>query len=287
MNPRDDTGLDADLLEFGPPLDAAPSAAPPQEKSERPLGCLDGINGRIVGGWALDPEQPSERLTVCIYEGARELGRTTASLLREDLQKRGKGDGWHGFRFSLPLELFDGATYQISARVAGSDAELPGSPKTLSTDALPRPASVDAQLPGLAAFAEEQAASPVNDVPPEDDLPISGLPARLVSASTSPQGNPGRALGWLDGINGRIVDGWAFDPDRPLERLTVCIYEGERELAARQHRCCGRICRSARKGTAGTAFGFRCRSNCSTAEPTRYQPGSRALPPCWTAARRR
>ena len=230
MSPRDNIGSDGELLELGSALDVAPLVAPPPAKSSRVLGWLDGVSGRIVGGWAFDPDRPSERLTVCIYADARELGRTTASLLRKDLQKSGKGDGWHGFHFSLPLELFDGGTHRLSVRVAGSDAELPGSPKTLTTQAQPPNASVDARPYSLAGFAEAGAASPADDVHPNDEPSGLGSPSRFELLSTPSQARSGRALGWLDGINGRIVDGWAFDPDRPLERLTVCIHEGVREL---------------------------------------------------------
>ena len=100
-------------------------------------GSFDGIDGRLAEGWALDERASSQHCIVQIFDDDRLLGETVANLFRQDLLDADIGDGCHSFRFILPLELFDGRSHRIVARIKQSDFQLNGSPQMLSTHPLP------------------------------------------------------------------------------------------------------------------------------------------------------
>lgn len=122
---------------------------PDQGESMRLHGYFDGIRGRTVDGWIYDAASPDGVLTVEIFDGARRLGTTTASLFRSDLDAFGIGDGGHGFRFDLPDDLFDGRAHEISVRLPNSQLTVPGSPRRLHTATLEMTGSLAG--PGAAA----------------------------------------------------------------------------------------------------------------------------------------
>jgi hypothetical protein len=107
-------------------------------------GVLDAIAGRIVEGWAADPTQPDQPVTVEILADERWLGSAVAMSYRADLAQAGLGTGHHHFNFLLPIELFDGRPHLISARPRGTGRDLENSPMPL-TGAAPA-ASVQAAL---------------------------------------------------------------------------------------------------------------------------------------------
>jgi GT2 family glycosyltransferase/glycosyltransferase involved in cell wall biosynthesis len=100
-------------------------------------GRFDAIVGGVAEGWAYDKLDPSRSLTVEVFDGERLLGEATASIFRADLLKGGIGDGSHAYRYLLPVELYDGQSHLISARVKGAPSPLPGSPHTLRAAPLP------------------------------------------------------------------------------------------------------------------------------------------------------
>jgi GT2 family glycosyltransferase/glycosyltransferase involved in cell wall biosynthesis len=67
---------------------------------------------------------------------------------------------------------------------------------------------------------------------------------------------PAALLGNLDGVHGRCVEGWVFDPAAPLREITVEIFEGERLLGTAPARLFRGDLASAGVGDGSHAFRF-------------------------------
>ena len=122
---------------FPPTAIAVPPADPIREfsgvvHSATPVGTLDRADCRRIEGWAWDPKRPDATVLVDLYDGATLLATVPAGRFRKDLLKIKLGDGKHGFAFVIPAGLRDGATHAIHAKLAGTGAELTGSPRSLS-----------------------------------------------------------------------------------------------------------------------------------------------------------
>ncbi|MGK7870625.1 tetratricopeptide repeat protein [Falsiroseomonas sp. E2-1-a20] len=80
-------------------------------------GKIERLEGHILVGWALNPQQPEQALEFEIEVNGQMAGRHVADILRGDLLRNGIGTGRHGFRVELPRELVsgDGADIVLSA----------------------------------------------------------------------------------------------------------------------------------------------------------------------------
>jgi hypothetical protein len=96
-------------------------------------GWLDGVTAEVIGGWAWDGNKPDSPVEVDIFDGDKKLATVVADVFREDLLKEKIGNGKHGFTYPTPGSLKDGKTHTIRARIAGTDTELTGSPKTFKS----------------------------------------------------------------------------------------------------------------------------------------------------------
>ncbi|WP_185716278.1 putative Ig domain-containing protein [Larkinella knui] len=98
-------------------------------------GSFDGfVNGADCGtfrGWAWDRGKGNTVVNVEILDGSQVIGTLPAGDFRQDLLDAGKGNGKHGFRFTIPDLIKDGLPHNLSARVAGSSFILKDSPKAL------------------------------------------------------------------------------------------------------------------------------------------------------------
>jgi SAM-dependent methyltransferase len=92
-------------------------------------GYLDGINGDVVYGWALNVSRPDQEVKVSFYHKSVLIGELKATEFREDLRKAkvGWGHGGYGFYFPVPAEVRALRNYTLSA-YADNKTELPGSP---------------------------------------------------------------------------------------------------------------------------------------------------------------
>src|SRR5579864_4149145 len=92
-------------------------------------GHLDGMNGDVIYGWALNISAPDQEVTVSFYHGRSALGEAVAREYREDLRqaKIGLGHGSYGFSFRVPAEVRSLRNYKLRA-YAGDKSELTGSP---------------------------------------------------------------------------------------------------------------------------------------------------------------
>ena len=98
--------------------------------------CGDGFDspaGLTVRGWAWDPGQPDGRVKVLIQVN----GKLLATLTADTLDNTGKGDGYHGFRYTIPpctgtsnpfSCVATGQTLAVRAGIEGSSFELSQSP---------------------------------------------------------------------------------------------------------------------------------------------------------------
>jgi glycosyltransferase involved in cell wall biosynthesis len=91
-------------------------------------GSLDGPIYGTVRGWAYDPANPNERVTVALSVDGKHFQDIVATIYREDLKTAGFGDGAHSFSVTLPQEYLDGKLHVVSAKIAGTDVALGGSP---------------------------------------------------------------------------------------------------------------------------------------------------------------
>jgi hypothetical protein len=110
----------------------------PIEITTRFVGRLDRVEGSHVRGWAGDLSSPQRVLVVEFFavtpEGQVEtLGRVRANRPRADLGAAGLTGVHHGFDWRLPYRKFP---FQLSARIAGGAAELPGSPVAVTPQPL-------------------------------------------------------------------------------------------------------------------------------------------------------
>jgi|SRR5579864_2611040 len=92
-------------------------------------GHLDGMNGDVIYGWALNVSQPSQEVTVNFYQDGMAIGEAIAREFREDLRqaKIGLGHGGYGFTFPVPPKIRALRNYTLRA-YAGGKTELAGSP---------------------------------------------------------------------------------------------------------------------------------------------------------------
>ncbi len=98
-------------------------------------GTLDAVVGGTLRGWAWDASRPDDAVVVEVFDDARHtvLGSVTAAMPRSDLRAAGKGNGRHGFSLGLAALASENRTV-ISARVAGTDFVLAGSPLAVEID---------------------------------------------------------------------------------------------------------------------------------------------------------
>jgi hypothetical protein len=87
-------------------------------------GYVDGIRQGSVVGWAHDPDRPQAKLELSVELDGEPIGSCLADLERDDLRRRGVGDGRHGFRVALPRVLDPGSAHQLLVRDV-SGAVLP------------------------------------------------------------------------------------------------------------------------------------------------------------------
>jgi len=119
------------VLSFAPVY--AESAA-----AQKVAGWLDIADCSGISGWAWDASQPSQRLSLDLYDGSVQgspLATAEASNLRPDLKRLGMGDGAYGFYVATPAALKDGRTHAIVAAVSGTTTQIETGVNTLACPA--------------------------------------------------------------------------------------------------------------------------------------------------------
>lgn len=112
---------------------AAPPASAP---GTRLLGQLDRADRDAIAGWAYDPGQPGERVTLALHIDGRPVGTVLADRYRADLKASGVGDGWHSFEIRLPQGLSRTTARVVSMTRAADGLELDRSPLVVPAEPL-------------------------------------------------------------------------------------------------------------------------------------------------------
>jgi hypothetical protein len=94
-------------------------------------GQVEQVDGNEIAGWARDKDQPNSAVQINIYDGETLLATLPADGFSQDLLDLGMGDGRHGFRYPTPSRLKDWRPHTIRVTLAGTNAELWDSPKTI------------------------------------------------------------------------------------------------------------------------------------------------------------
>lgn len=99
-------------------------------------GFHDSLDCNGTAGWAWDQNRPNDPITVDIYDGTTLLGSVSANGFRQDLLNAGKGNGYHGFGFSLPSSVRNGSAHSISVKFGGTSTLLTSSPRSVTCRSL-------------------------------------------------------------------------------------------------------------------------------------------------------
>lgn len=91
-------------------------------------GVIDGISDGRICGWVWNRINPSQKLTVKLWDGGNYIGEAKANNYRSDLAEAKKGNGHCGFFMDLPIDILNGELHSLRVRVGETDYELPGSP---------------------------------------------------------------------------------------------------------------------------------------------------------------
>ncbi|WP_296713258.1 glycosyltransferase [Rhodoblastus sp.] len=92
--------------------------APPAARAASGIwGCFDGVAKGAARGWAIDRNEPDQKLTIEIWADETFITGGEASRFRGDIFKSGVGDGYHAFEIDLPR--LPAGTHVLRAKVAG------------------------------------------------------------------------------------------------------------------------------------------------------------------------
>lgn len=115
-----------DLQNTSKSITCNPPAGPFYEGFQETTDC------NVISGWAWDAMQPNTPIHVDIYASAQLLASPPANIFRQDLLNAGKGNGSHGFVFTVPSSLRDGQTHSINVGFGGTAIGLFNTPKSIN-----------------------------------------------------------------------------------------------------------------------------------------------------------
>lgn len=94
--------------------------APTPATDSAVLGAIEYFDGELLRGWAFNPDQPTERLSVDIYVDNHRYASSVADERRALLIRQNRGDGRYGFSKVMPSTVLDGRRHVVACRAAGS-----------------------------------------------------------------------------------------------------------------------------------------------------------------------
>lgn len=103
-------------------------------------GNVDSHNNEAIGGWIVDPANPTRMLDVDLYVDGERRGRVRAGFPRADVKDQGLGAGRNGFYFAMPLTEREGKT-SVEVRETVSQ-HLVGQPLVLQRTPSPKRAGL-------------------------------------------------------------------------------------------------------------------------------------------------
>jgi len=121
-------------------LTSGDPCAPSDSAASLYEGYHDDANCYFIEGWAWDANRPDCPVNVNIYDGDMLLQTIKADRLRDGLARSGKGNGKHGFRYSLTEQVVkrfgDGRPHTIRVTIAGAELALGNTPITINCPAI-------------------------------------------------------------------------------------------------------------------------------------------------------
>lgn len=102
-------------------------------------GYFDEVVDGSAKGWAVNPANQDDPVTIDVVIDGEFVGETIADLFREDLLQQKIRDGYAGFSFRIPIRYFDGKPHTIDLVQRELKRALPDSPRefTWSVQDLP------------------------------------------------------------------------------------------------------------------------------------------------------
>lgn len=89
------------------------------------IGHLDRCSGGLLGGWAVDLDEPQRKLQLTVRSGDIALGACSAGAFRQDLADGGVADGFCAFKFELPAGVPAADLPRIKVYIEGTDYFFP------------------------------------------------------------------------------------------------------------------------------------------------------------------
>ncbi|GAB3321465.1 hypothetical protein GCM10027299_15940 [Larkinella ripae] len=155
-------------------------------------GYMGGIDCNSLRGWVWDRNKPNTPLYVTILDDTKVISTIIVDDFRQDLKNSGKGNGKHGFTFSIPETLKDNKTHVLVAQVLGSTYVLKDAPKKLTCQGATPPTNQPPVVPVVAPLAAVvntpfKASLPGFSDPDSPTLTytLAGLPEGLSFAATT------------------------------------------------------------------------------------------------------
>jgi hypothetical protein len=165
-------------------------------------GYLDKVECGTVRGWVWDRNKPNTPVTVEFYTGSTVWGSVVANIYRDDLKTAGKGNGSHGYSFTVPPALKDNTSRLIYGRVQGSTYVLKDSGKPLIC---PSPVRLSAE--SESRLEVTVLGNPVSDQVMVEIRGAEGQPLNLQ----------------LSDVNGRLVSQRQIEAAKVLEQQTLSV----------------------------------------------------------------
>lgn len=133
--------LDGNVHSIGVKYAGTPTNLPNSPRSLGPLlpnyqGNHDSSGCYVTNGWAWDSQQPNTPIPVDIYVDGQLRDSVSANLFRGDLLAAGIGNGYHGFTWTLPTWLRDGAAHAITTKFGGTTVPLWNTPRSVACPAI-------------------------------------------------------------------------------------------------------------------------------------------------------
>jgi hypothetical protein len=209
-------------------------AKPEAPKPRVVRGWFDGVVDGEAVGWCWQPEEPSLRLEVDIIVDGERIAGGTANRLRDNLARAGIGDGRYSFRVALPARFADGGPHRIAVRTDGFqlpavEGFLGGARRKadgLEAERWVGTAFVPDLDPAVAADADSDASEDGDD----GQRDAGTVPAwRRLLKATGEGREPQEVRGYVEGVRGTELFGWAVDPTQPRRSLELeAFFDGVR-----------------------------------------------------------
>lgn len=158
-------------------------------------GRIEIVEDGAVRGWAWRPSMPEHRVQLRVLLDGEELGTAVAELPRPSLAVAGIGDGRHAFRFQLPDPSPGRSAFHLRVEAAPGQPLTPASAFTVTVAA-------ESRWSGIRFAVDHPGGSGYE--PPID--------------------------GRIESVAGGVIDGWAWLPAMPDERLRLRVLLDDEEV---------------------------------------------------------